>query len=105
VPAAVASAFAADEYPNRPIRMIVPFAPGGASDFAARIVEPKLAEQFARASSSKIAPGASGYLAVEVASQGHAGQVHLVATQHRNDGYQRRGVSQVKVKALMPLRR
>ena len=29
-------------YPNQPIRMIVPFAPGGASDFVARIIQPKL---------------------------------------------------------------
>ena len=27
-------------YPNRPVRMIVPFAPGGASDFVGRILQP-----------------------------------------------------------------
>ena len=31
-------------YPNRPVRMIIPFAPGGASDFVGRILQPKLGE-------------------------------------------------------------
>lgn len=34
-----ASAQDADHYPNRPVMMIVPFAPGGASDFVARIIQ------------------------------------------------------------------
>ena len=29
------------QYPNKPIRMIVPFAPGGASDFVGRILQPR----------------------------------------------------------------
>ena len=34
----------AQAYPNKPVKMIVPFAPGGASDFVARIISPKLGE-------------------------------------------------------------
>lgn len=30
------------KYPNHPVMMIVPFAPGGASDFVARIIQPGL---------------------------------------------------------------
>ena len=37
-----ALAHAQSAYPNRPVKMIVPFAPGGASDFVARIVTPRL---------------------------------------------------------------
>jgi tripartite-type tricarboxylate transporter receptor subunit TctC len=33
------------EYPSRFVTIIVPFAPGGASDFIARIIQPKLAER------------------------------------------------------------
>ena len=38
------------DYPNRPVRMIVPFAPGGASDFIGRILQPKLSEVLGPAS-------------------------------------------------------
>src|SRR6267142_2674690 len=31
-------------YPSRPVRMIIPFAPGGASDFVGRIMQPRVSE-------------------------------------------------------------
>ena len=31
------------QYPNKPVRMVIPFAPGGASDFVGRIIQPRLA--------------------------------------------------------------
>ena len=40
------TAQAAANFPARPIRMIVPFAPGGASDFVGRILQPKMSEAF-----------------------------------------------------------
>ena len=33
-----------DDYPSRPVRMIVPFAPGGASDTVGRIIQPAMAD-------------------------------------------------------------
>src|SRR2546423_13235258 len=35
---------AQSSYPNRAVKIIVPFAPGGASDFVGRIIQPRLSE-------------------------------------------------------------
>src|SRR5688500_1402255 len=35
----------AEAYPSRPIRLVVPFAPGGSSDTITRLIGPKMAEQ------------------------------------------------------------
>jgi tripartite-type tricarboxylate transporter receptor subunit TctC len=60
--AASSVAFAADNYPSRPIRLIVPFAPGGGTDMVGRVVAPRLSERF-------------GGTAVVVDNRGGAGAV------------------------------
>jgi len=42
---ALASGAAADEYPNRPVRLIVPFPPGGSNDVVGRLVAEQLSAQ------------------------------------------------------------
>src|SRR3954471_839996 len=50
----------APSYPNRPIRLIVPFPPGGNVDFSARVLSQKLSESFAKQVIVDNRPGASG---------------------------------------------
>jgi tripartite-type tricarboxylate transporter receptor subunit TctC len=50
----------ADDYPSRPIRLIVPFAPGGGTDVLARIVGQRLSEKWGKAVIVENQPGASG---------------------------------------------
>lgn len=69
VAAAHSGALSAAQYPERPVRMIVPFAPGGASDFVGRIFQPKLAEDLGQSIIIENRTGASGYVGVEVAAQ------------------------------------
>ena len=58
----------AQEYPSRPIRMIVPFVPGGSSDFVARILQPKMAELLGQTIVVDNRAGASGNVGVEIAA-------------------------------------
>jgi tripartite-type tricarboxylate transporter receptor subunit TctC len=56
------------QYPERPVRMLVPFAPGGASDFVGRIMQDKLAAELGQQINIDNRTGASGYVGVEVAA-------------------------------------
>jgi tripartite-type tricarboxylate transporter receptor subunit TctC len=55
-------ATAADDYPNRPIKLIVPFAPGGGSDMLARIISEPLRKRLGQPIIIDNKPGAGGSL-------------------------------------------
>lgn len=56
-----------ETYPNRPIRMIVPFSPGGTSDTLARILGQKMTEAWGQQVVVDTRPGASGIIGTEIA--------------------------------------
>src|SRR6185436_11482334 len=64
-----AGAAAAQSYPNRPIRIIIPWPPGQATDLMARIVAMKLSEQFGYQVVADNRPGASGLIGTEIAAK------------------------------------
>lgn len=61
---------AAGRYPTKPIRLIVPFAPGGGNDTMARILGVHLTESWGQQIVIDNRPGASGVLASEIVAKG-----------------------------------
>ena len=66
---AAAPVIAADAYPVRPIRFIVPFPPGGANDIVARLLGPKLTERLGVSIVVDNRPGAAGTIALELTAR------------------------------------
>jgi tripartite-type tricarboxylate transporter receptor subunit TctC len=60
---------AEQNYPSRPIRVIVPFAPGGATDIIARVLEPTLTKKLSQQLVIDNRSGAAGNIAVELVAQ------------------------------------
>ena len=56
-------------YPQRPVRMVVPFAPGGASDFVGRILQAKMSDELGQQLVIDNRTGAAGNIGVEVAAR------------------------------------
>jgi len=62
-------AASAAEYPTKPIRMLVGFAPGGGTDTTARAMAGKLSERLGQQVIIDNRPGAAGNIAAEITSQ------------------------------------
>jgi tripartite-type tricarboxylate transporter receptor subunit TctC len=77
----VATSALAQTYPTKPIRVIVPFPPGGGTDIVARTVTPKMAEILGQPFIIENRAGAGGNIGTEVVAKAPAdGYTLLVAS-------------------------
>jgi len=68
-------------FPNKPIRIIVPFTPGGGNDLMARLIGQKLGDRFGRPNIVENRPGAGGAVGSEYAARQPAdGYTILIAS-------------------------
>src|SRR6516165_6615827 len=59
---AITAAVAADSYPSRPVRLIVPFPPGGTTDIVARVVSAQVQANFGQVMVVENRSGAGGVI-------------------------------------------
>jgi tripartite-type tricarboxylate transporter receptor subunit TctC len=65
----IASAPSRADYPERPVRLVVPFPPGGGADNLARTIMPKVAEALGEAIVIDNKPGAGGNVGAEIVAR------------------------------------
>lgn len=68
----VVQSAAAQDYPSKPIRLIVPFGAGGGSDYVGRLVAQKLTEQMGQTMVVENRPGAASLVGTELAAKSPA---------------------------------
>src|SRR5262249_29440828 len=59
----------ADKYPDRPIKIIVPFAPGGSTDILARVIGQKMTENWGQTVIIETRPGAATMIGTQAAAK------------------------------------
>jgi tripartite-type tricarboxylate transporter receptor subunit TctC len=70
----------AQAWPSKPLRILIPFAPGGTSDILARLLQPRLQEALGQSVVVENRPGANGNIAVDMIAKSQPDGYNVVLT-------------------------
>ncbi len=88
IAAMAGSAFAQSDYPNRPIRLVVPFAPGGPTDLIARILSQQMGPQLKQTIVVENKGGATGMIGQDFVSKSTPdGYTWVILSSAAGNGY------------------
>jgi tripartite-type tricarboxylate transporter receptor subunit TctC len=101
----VPSAARADPFPTRPIRLIVPWPPGGTADITARLLQPGLADTFGQPVVIENRAGAGGSVGtaelVRATADGHT--IGIVISSHASNAALLRGLAYDAIRDVTPI--
>ncbi len=104
--ASTAGLCAAQDFPSKPIRLVIPFPPGGGTDFVSRIVGTRLGEMTGWNIVLENRPGAGGNIAIESVAKAPADGYTIVMGQSDNmmlGPYLYKNLSYDSVKSFAPI--
>jgi len=95
----------AQDYPNRPVRIIVPYPVGGASDITARLVADKLSKKWGQGVVVENKAGANGIIGTEMIAKAPADgyTIGLVASSHVGNPFSYKVVPFDTLNDLVPI--
>lgn len=101
----ISSATLADNYPSKPIKAIVPFAPGSATDQIGRAFAAKMAESLGQPMEIENRPGANGMIGANVVAKSPAdGYTLLFGTNSTNAALKSRATTPTVIPATASLK-
>src|SRR5205809_6187467 len=74
----------AQTYPNKPIRIVIPFPPGNTTDIMSRLIAPRMSERLGQQVIVENRPGASGMLGLDHVAKGPADGYTIACVQGGN---------------------